>query len=196
MNLENIMKSFQKIINILLIAILFTGLALSTASQPVYAGDQYQKYEPNSATPPTDYVPAPSNSNHNQAGQSIAAPNALGSLVAVFTLCTLVFISTEDMMIFNVCPFEMHTSMEFSTIDFNQFPMIVIAGDQPQAFYDRYATYQSKFENYVIAGGYLNFFACDMGWNGKNYTVLSPALLFPVINMIQLTILLILRTPL
>ena len=149
-----------------------------TDSQPVYAGDQYQKYESNSATPPTDYVPTPSNSN--QVGQSIAAPNALGSLVAVFQdVAPWGSTSTQDILTANGMSFEMHTSMEFGTIDFNQFPMIVIAGDQPQAFYDRYATYQSKFENYVIAGGYLNFFACDMGWNGGNLTAPLPGGVIP-----------------
>ena len=43
--------------------------------------------------------------------------------------------------------------------------LIIIANDQPQAFYNNYATYQVRFTNFVFNGGSLFWEACDQGWN-------------------------------
>jgi hypothetical protein len=71
----------------------------------------------------------------------------------------------ENFLAANSIPYEVHTSSEFGTLDFGRFGMIVFSGDQPQGFYDAYALYVAKFEAYVENGGFLNFFACDNGWN-------------------------------
>ena len=43
--------------------------------------------------------------------------------------------------------------------------LIIIANDQPQAFYNNYATSQVRFTNFVFNGGSLFWEACDQGWN-------------------------------
>lgn len=43
--------------------------------------------------------------------------------------------------------------------------LVIISNDQPQAFYDRYALNQDRFEDFVRGGGILLWCACDLGWN-------------------------------
>jgi len=73
---------------------------------------------------------------------------------------------TEDILATNNIPYNVYTSAEFGSLDFNQCQMIVFSGDQPKSFYDAYAMHLNKFENYVTNGGFLNFFSADTGWNG------------------------------
>ena len=70
-------------------------------------------------------------------------------------------------------PYELHTSAEFGTLDFSRFTMILIPSDQPQSFYDAFASSRSKFESYVSDGGFLAVFAAS-GWNGFGLTVPLP----------------------
>jgi hypothetical protein len=72
-------------------------------------------------------------------------------------------ITTEAFLGANGIPYDVHTSAEFGSLNFGNYAMIVFSGDQPQSFYDAYAGFVSKFENYVAGGGFLNFFACDRG---------------------------------
>jgi subtilisin family serine protease/uncharacterized membrane protein len=93
--------------------------------------------------------------------------SALGDTVAVFKDVNPW--GTQDVELFlaaNSIAYEVHNSFEFGSLDFSEFGMIVISGDQNQTFYDNYAAHVSKFEDYVAAGGFLNFFASDGGWNG------------------------------
>jgi hypothetical protein len=43
--------------------------------------------------------------------------------------------------------------------------LVIISNDQPQAFYDNYASNQDRFEDFVQEGGALLWCGCDMGWN-------------------------------
>ena len=80
----------------------------------------------------------------------------------------------DDFLAANSIPYEVHTSAEFGTLDFGAYGMIVFSGDQPQSFYDAYASHVAKFEAYVEAGGFLNFFAADAGFNGGSLTAPLP----------------------
>ena len=62
--------------------------------------------------------------------------------------------------------FETHIINDVSTLNLSNYKVIIIASDQPQSFYDGYASNYSKFQNYVKSGGVLVFFACDQGWGG------------------------------
>jgi hypothetical protein len=55
-----------------------------------------------------------------------------------------------------------------------KYQVVIIAGDQNQAFYDSYSKIESFFETYVKNGGVLVFFACDNGWAGGNLTAPLP----------------------
>jgi hypothetical protein len=46
------------------------------------------------------------------------------------------------------------------------YPVVLIVNDQVQAFYDSYATHVVDFENYVLSGRTLVFFAAGYGWAG------------------------------
>ncbi len=55
--------------------------------------------------------------------------------------------------------------------------IIIIPSDQPRDFYDNYASYVTKFNNFVYDGGIIFFSACDKGWNSGN--ILEAGILFP-----------------
>ena len=84
----------------------------------------------------------------------------------------------ENIMIANGIPYQVHSSGEFATLDFDQFGMIIIACAQEQQFYDFYAANFAKFDAYVVNGGFLNFCAANSilyhlagtitRWHGSN----------------------------
>jgi len=122
----------------------------------------------NSAVAPAGYTPTP-------ARPGVHGGRPLGGTVCIFKDANpWGSTATESILAANGIPYEVHTSAEFGTLDFTQYGMIVFSGDQPQSFYDNYASYVWKFEDYVNAGGFLNFFACDSGWNGGSLTAPLP----------------------
>lgn len=62
--------------------------------------------------------------------------------------------------------YTVYTSDQMATVDLPLNKIVWIINDQPQAFYNNYYSNQSKFDNFVNAGGTLLFEACDKGWNG------------------------------
>ncbi|NJD61074.1 MAG: hypothetical protein C3F13_18420 [Anaerolineales bacterium] len=113
----------------------------------------------NSAVAPDSYSPGLTVSQ-------TAGISSLGNRVAIFKDANpWGTTETEAYLTSMGIPYEVHTSAEFGTLDFNQFRMIVFSGDQPTSFYTAYASYVAKFEAYVAQGGFLNFFSCDRGWN-------------------------------
>ncbi len=141
---------------------------LETESTLTLARSVFPPVVGDSATAPTAYKPSLSRSQ-------LARTYLLGGTAAVFkdadpwgTTDVEAFLTAQGI------PYEVHTSAEFGTLDFNQFGMIVISSDQPQTFYDNYAAYVGKFEDYVAAGGFLNFFSADSGWNGGALTAPLP----------------------
>jgi hypothetical protein len=120
------------------------------------------------AAAPEGYVPALTVSESK-------GPHPLGGTVAIFKDANpWGSVATETFLSANGIPYEVHTSAEFGSLDFTNYGMIVFSGDQPTSFYDAYANYVSKFEDYVDQGGFLNFFSCDAGWNGGTLTAPLP----------------------
>ncbi len=135
-----------------------TGL-LSTGRAPENA---------DTAVAPAGYTPTP-------VRPSVRGGWPLGGTVCIFKdVNPWGSTAVENILSANGIPYEVHTSSEFGSLDFNQYGMIVFSGDQPQSFYNAYASYVWKFENYVEAGGFLNFFSCDSGWNGGSLTAPLP----------------------
>jgi len=66
----------------------------------------------------------------------------------------------EQVCLANGIPYEIHTSTEFATLDFNQFQVIIMCSVQSDAFYANYAAQEAKFMNYVVNGGFIFFSAC------------------------------------
>jgi hypothetical protein len=56
-------------------------------------------------------------------------------------------------------------SSDMGIVDLSQYDRVIIASDQPQAFYDAFNGNISWFEGYVNNGGLLNVHAADQGWN-------------------------------
>jgi hypothetical protein len=91
----------------------------------------------------------------------------------------------EIEMASNGISYEVHSSSEFASLDFSQFGMIIVACSQSDAFYANYAANMTKFEDYVEAGGFLNFCAATQGasltlpggmlatYNGESYNVID-----------------------
>ncbi|HOT91991.1 MAG TPA: PKD domain-containing protein, partial [Anaerolineae bacterium] len=135
-------------------------LTLARPAIPPLVGD--------SKTAPSAYKPSLSRSQ-------LARTYLLGGTVAVFKdVDPWGVTDVEAFLAAQGIPYEVHTSAEFATLDFDQFGMIVISSDQTQTFYDNYAAYVSKFEDYVEAGGFLNFFSADGGWNGGTFAAPLP----------------------
>ncbi len=129
--------------------------------RPVNPGAQMIDVAPKGASTklaPEGYVPV--------AAKLTGPNNPLAGTVAVFMdAYPWGSMAVPTILSANGIPYETHSSSEFGSLDFGQFSMIIISGDQPQGFYDTYAGYVDKFEGYVEGGGFLNFFSCDAGWN-------------------------------
>ena len=61
------------------------------------------------------------------------------------------------------------TSDSIAGLDLSQYVLVIMANDQPQAFYDNYAANAPTFEAYVTAGGYLWFSTASNGFNGGDF---------------------------
>ena len=57
-------------------------------------------------------------------------------------------------------------SGEMLGADLADYSVVFIPSDQPQTFYDNYALFSSRFDDYVAGGGLLWFAAAAWGWNG------------------------------
>ena len=137
-------------------------------SGSVLLGNRTAPAGASSAVAPAGYTPIP------------ARPGAQGGRPLGGTVCIFKDANpwgttdVEQFLAAHGIPYEVHTSAEFGSLDFSQYGMIVFSGDQPQSFYNNYASYVWKFEDYVNAGGFLNFFSCDSGWNGGSLTAPLP----------------------
>ncbi len=65
-------------------------------------------------------------------------------------------------------------SVENPNLNFNLGDLIIIEGDQPQGFYDRYTYYKDIFDNFVYNGGTIFWIACDHGWEFGDFTSTLP----------------------
>ncbi len=55
-------------------------------------------------------------------------------------------------------------SNDFETLVLTPYTAVIIASDQPQAFYNAFNQHFAKFEDYVNGGGVLQFNGADQGW--------------------------------
>ena len=60
------------------------------------------------------------------------------------------------------------------SVNIFSYPVVLVVNDQVQAFYDSYAAQVTAFENYVINGGTLVFFAASDGWAGGTLNAPLP----------------------
>jgi Abnormal spindle-like microcephaly-assoc'd, ASPM-SPD-2-Hydin/Viral BACON domain len=58
------------------------------------------------------------------------------------------------------------TSAELATTDLSAYRLMIVAADQPQAFYDTLRARSGQIENFVATGGVLEFHAAAWGSNG------------------------------
>ncbi len=79
-------------------------------------------------------------------------------------------------------PYEIFTSIDIPNVFLPLNKMVWIINDQPQPFYDTYAAYQSKFDEFVSNGGTLLFEACDNGWNSGSILDAGGTLPCNVVN--------------
>jgi len=65
--------------------------------------------------------------------------------------------------------FETINSDSIADLDLGRYVLIILANDQPQSFYDNYATNAELFESFVSGGGYLWAGAASQGSNGGDF---------------------------
>lgn len=61
-----------------------------------------------------------------------------------------------------------------ASTDLTDYQLVIIANDQTQSFYDKYAEVKSQLEDHVRTGGVLVIGACDRGWAGGTWTTTLP----------------------
>ncbi|MCE5193591.1 hypothetical protein LLF88_06640 [bacterium] len=60
------------------------------------------------------------------------------------------------------------------TVTLNDIKNVYVASDQPQSFYNGYATHAAELTAWVEEGEHLVFSACDQGWESGNLTTPLP----------------------
>ena len=71
-------------------------------------------------------------------------------------------------------PYTVFNSSHMGDVDLSGYSKVIIAADQPQAFYDAMNVSIGWFEEYVEDGGVLEVHAADSGFNGGHWTGLLP----------------------
>ncbi len=88
----------------------------------------------------------------------------------------------SDMLNHLNVPYSIYSSADIPNIILPINKIVWIVNDQPQSFYNTYAAYQSKFDDFVSNGGTLLFEACDKGWNGGSLVDAGGSLPSGVVN--------------
>lgn len=74
--------------------------------------------------------------------------------------------ANETVLQNNGISFDVINSASIVSTDFSLYGVIIVPSDQPQSYYNEIDARQTKFNNYVAAGGVLEFHAAGWGWNG------------------------------
>ncbi len=61
--------------------------------------------------------------------------------------------------------FSVAGSLNYGEFDLNNYEVVIVVSDQPQAFYNAFNDHLAEFENYIRSGGVLIFNGADKGWN-------------------------------
>lgn len=69
----------------------------------------------------------------------------------------------------NGIPYDTATSSQMGTIDLSRYEVVFLSNDQPPDFYASYASNRARFEDYVLAGGFLWAGAAAWGFNGGDF---------------------------
>lgn len=143
-------RRIRFVVPLLLMTLL--ALALPAAAEPPPPTD--------SANPPADYA-AP-------AAPTAASPAAtLASATVLLLKDANPFNGTanEQILAANGISYVVMSSADLPAADLSQYPVLIVAGDQQQAFYDALDANEAKLHAYVADGGALQFGAAAWGWN-------------------------------
>jgi hypothetical protein len=72
--------------------------------------------------------------------------------------------STQDILTANGIAYTIYSSAQIGVVDLSGFEKVIIASDQPTAFYTAVETNSAWFENYANNGGIMEIHAADGGW--------------------------------
>ena len=72
--------------------------------------------------------------------------------------------SSQDILTANGITYTIYSSAQIGVVDLSGFEKVIIASDQPTAFYTAVETNSAWFENYANNGGILEIHAADLGW--------------------------------
>jgi hypothetical protein len=130
-----------------------------------------------SKTPPPGYSPTPSNEIKKTIMQSFAVNVQANDTNRVLLVQTsLPWDSTANQVVLS------SLNMDYTLIGIDQLPatdltdykVIIIANDQKQAFYNKYAEVKTQLEEHIAAGGIVVIGACDLGWAKGSWTTTLP----------------------
>jgi len=77
--------------------------------------------------------------------------------------------SNQDVLTANGIAYTIYSSAQIGIVDLSGFEKVIIASDQPTAFYTAVETNSAWFESYVNNGGILELHAGDDGWVGGSW---------------------------
>ena len=77
--------------------------------------------------------------------------------------------SNQDILTANGIAYTIFSSAQIGVVNLSGFEKVIIASDQPTAFYTAVEANRAWFENYVNNGGILEIHAADNGWAGGSW---------------------------
>ncbi len=126
--------------------------------------------DPNSATPPHEML--------ERAPVEALAPDAPLAPATVLLLKDVnpwSSTANEQILTANGISYVVMGSAGIPAVDLNQYPVVIVAGDQPTSFYSVLDANEAKFNAYAMAGGMLQFSIAGWGWNsGDPSSVMLP----------------------
>jgi len=159
-------KRFSVLLPLLLCLLFALAVVAPAAAEPA---NPVPPGEPSNVSPGAGYSPLP------VAGFVPAVPAMPNGLHILLVQQYWPWGSTATATVLNALGFtyDIVDMSEIGLVSLVGYPMIIIADDQPQAFYNAYTSQVTILRNYVNNGGVLVFFAASEGWNGG---VLNTAL--------------------
>lgn len=150
----------------------------------------FQEEEDSSAQAPEGYTPVPSLADKGEPIQRMPLALARSFSKAIPERSVAAIDTNRVLLVQTSLPWSSNANQQvlsglnldytligidrLASTDLTDYQMVIIANDQTQSFYNKYAEVKSQLEDHVRAGGVLVIGACDRGWASGNWTTTLP----------------------
>lgn len=132
--------------------------------------------ELNSAIPPEGYTPLFFEKSFSLQKRSLNLIRAIDTNRVLIVQTSLPWSSNANQEVLQSLNIDF-TSIgidQIASTDLTNYQLVIIANDQAQSFYNKYAEVKTQLENHVQSGGILVIGACDLGWANGSWTTTLP----------------------